>query len=343
MESISSVGRGYYNYYHDKSRYETPDGKAKTAWYDRDLTTEEIGKNNAGVLNKDYQCADLCRKLADAYQSIAESNRAKYSTAQEVKDAVWAKYTATGEYSAYSHEERAAMARNEIHMTLFGTIDNWNNDPHLKGTVSKNTHNGSNETESRAFNIKTLGSQFMNLWNNNGIDTSKINGSSFLFCINGMNLQATITLLNGEKQDSGLLDLMTKALNSNENASNLFYNLLYDANKQGILPHDSLAKWKLYSNFKEITGLDITTFKQTEKGFVDNNGVTAKEIFKESLKSTTKVPAEFKGAAYEYFEQQEKEAMKYDISKVPDLNLSMEYRNGYVYLNGDQKHIDYCV
>ena len=53
MESISSVGRGYYNYYHDKSRYETPDGKAKTAWYDRDLTTEEIGKNNAGVLNKD--------------------------------------------------------------------------------------------------------------------------------------------------------------------------------------------------------------------------------------------------------------------------------------------------
>ncbi len=343
MESISSVGRGYYNYYHDKSRYETPDGKAKTAWYDRDLTTEEIGKNNAGVLNKDYQCADLCRKLADAYQSIAESNRAKYSTAQEVKDAVWAKYTATGEYRAYSHEERAAMARNEIHMTLFGTIDNWNNDPHLKGTVSKNTHNGSNETESRAFNIKTLGSQFMNLWNNNGIDTSKINGSSFLFCINGMNLQATITLLNGEKQDSGLLDLMTKALNSNENASNLFYNLLYDANKQGILPHDSLAKWKLYSNFKEITGLDITTFKQTEKGFVDNNGVTAKEIFKESLKSTTKVPAEFKGAAYEYFEQQEKEAMKYDISKVPDLNLSMEYRNGYVYLNGDQKHIDYCV
>ena len=343
MESISSVGRGYYNYYHDKSRYETPDGKAKTAWYDRDLTTEEIGKNNAGVLNKDYQCADLCRKLADAYQSIAESNRAKYSTAQEVKDAVWAKYTATGEYSAYSHEERAAMARNEIHMTLFGTIDNWNNDPHLKGTVSKNTHNGSNETESRAFNIKTLGTQFMNLWNNNGIDTSKINGSSFLFCINGMNLQATITLLNGEKQDSGLLDLMTKALNSNGNASNLFYNLLYDANKQGILPHDSLAKWKLYSNFKEITGLDITTFKQTEKGFVDNNGVTAKEIFKESLKSTTKVPAEFKGAAYEYFEQQEKEAMKYDISKVPDLNLSMEYRNGYVYLNGDQKHIDYCV
>ena len=343
MESISSVGRGYYNYYHDKSRYETPDGKAKTAWYDRDLTTEEIGKNNAGVLNKDYQCADLCRKLADAYQSIAESNRAKYSTAQEVKDAVWAKYTATGEYSAYSHEERAAMARNEIHMTLFGTIDNWNNDPHLKGTVSKNTHNGSNETESRAFNIKTLGTQFMNLWNNNGIDTSKINGSSFLFCINGMNLQATITLLNGEKQDSGLLDLMTKALNSNGNASNLFYNLLYDANKQGILPHDSPAKWKLYSNFKEITGLDITTFKQTEKGFVDNNGVTAKEIFKESLKSTTKVPAEFKGAAYEYFEQQEKEAMKYDISKVPDLNLSMEYRNGYVYLNGDQKHIDYCV
>ena len=53
MLTTSSVGNGYYNYYHDKSRYETPDGKAITAWYDRDLTTEEIGKNNAGVLNKE--------------------------------------------------------------------------------------------------------------------------------------------------------------------------------------------------------------------------------------------------------------------------------------------------
>ena len=340
MITTGSVGNGYYNYYHDKSRYETLEEKAKTAWYDRDLTTEEIGKDNAGVLNKDYHCADLCRNLADTYRSVAESNRAKYSTAQEVKDAVWAKYTATTEYSAYSYEERAAMARNEIHMTLFGTIDNWNNDPHLNGKVSKNTYDGSNKEENRAFNIKILGFQFMNLWNNNGIDTLKMNGSGFLFSVNGMNLQATITLLDGKKQEPGFLELMTRALNSNDNARNLFHNLLCDANTQGILPHDSLTKWKLYSNFKDTTGLDFTEFKQTENGFINNEGRNAIDIYDESIREKN-MPAEHKTAAKEYFRSLVDEAMKYNISEVSDLVLSMEYRNGEVYLNGDKPHIDF--
>ncbi len=341
MMTTSSVGSGYYNYYHDKNRYETPDGKAKTAWYDRDLTKEEIGKDNAGVLNKDYQCADLCRKLADAYQSVAESNRAKYSTAQEAKDAIWAKYSSSGEYSAYSHEERAAMARNEIHMTLFGTIDTWNNDPHLNGAVTKNTHSGASVEENRSFNIKTLGAQFLNLWNNNGISASLMKGSGFLFSINSMSLQASISLLYGKDQDQGLIDSMTRALNSKDNAKNLFYNLLYDANKQGILPKNSLAKWKLYSDFKEVTGLDITSFKQTENGFIDKDGRNAVDIYDEAIRERKTMPTEHKAAAKGYFRGLVDEAMKYNISEVPDLVLSMEYRDGEVYLNGDKPHVDF--
>ena len=42
MMTMSIVGNGYYNYYHDKSRPETMDGKVKTVWYDRDLSSEEI-------------------------------------------------------------------------------------------------------------------------------------------------------------------------------------------------------------------------------------------------------------------------------------------------------------
>jgi len=193
--------------------------------------------------------------------SVAEANRAKYSTAQEAKDAIWAKYTSTREYSAYSLEEREAMARNEVEMTLFGIIDTWNNDPHLKGTVSKNTLDSTNEAESRSFNVKTLGAQFLNLWKNNGIDASQMNGSGFLFSVNGMNGQASVYLMDGRKQDASFLDLLTKALNTKDNASNLFSNLLYDA-------------------------------------------------------------------------------MKYSIFEVPDLVLSMEYRNGEVYMNGDKPHVD---
>ena len=35
------------------------------------------------------------------------------------------------------------------------------------------------------------------------------------------------------------------------------------------------------------------------------------------------------------------DAMKYSIFDVPDLVLSMEYRNGEVYMNGDKPHVDF--
>ena len=343
MTTLSTVGNGYYNYYHDKNRYETPDGRVKTAWYDRDLSTEEIVKNNAGVLNKDFEGADLCRQLADTYRSLAESNRAKYSTSQEVKDAIWLKYSSTGEYSAYSREERTAMACNEIHMTLFGTIElgyNVWNDPHIKGKVSKNTHNGSDEAESRSFNINMLGAQFKNLWNNNGIDVSQMNGSRFLFSVNGMNMQAFISILDGNNPDSGLLESMTNALNSKDNARNLFYNLLHDGNRQGILPKDSMAKYRLYRDFYDVTGLDITAFKQTEKGFFDADGRNALDIYDENNSKRKNMLPEFRQMAKDYFKILVDDAMKYNISDVPDLVLSMEYRNGEVFLYGEKTHFD---
>ena len=343
MMTMSIVGNGYYNYYHDKSRPETMDGKVKTVWYDRDLSSEEIVKNNASIWSKDSEGADLCRKLADTYKSIAESNRAKYSTSQEVKDAVWLKYSSTGEFSAYSREERTAMARNEINMTLFGFIsygDNVANDPHLDGEVSKNTHNGANEEENRSFNIRMLGSQFKNLWNNNGIDITRMNGRRFLFSVNGMNTQAFVSILDGEDVDQRLLESMTNALNSNDNAKNLFYNLLYDANKQRILPQDSLSKYRLYRDFYDVTGLDITAFKQTENGFFDGDGRNALDIYDERNSERKNMLPEFRQMAKDYFKTLVDDAMKYNISDVPDLVLSMEYRNGEVFLYGEETHFD---
>ena len=289
---------------------------------------------------------DLCRKLTDTYKSIAESNRARYSTSQEVKDAVWLKYftySSTGEYNSYSHEERLAMVRNEINMTLFGFInygDNVMNDPHLNGKVSKNTHNGTNEEENRSFNIRMLGSQFKNLWNNNGIDITQMNGKRFLFSVNGMNRKASVSILNDEDVNPGLLESMTNALNSNDNAKNLFYNLLYDANKQRILPQDSLSKYRLFWDFYDVTGLDITAFKQTEKGFFDSDGRNALDLYDEKNSKRMDIRPEFRQVAKDYFKILVDDAMRYNISEVPDLVLSMEYRNGEVFLYDEKTHFD---
>ena len=121
MERMAAVGRVYYNYYHDRSRPETADGKAKMAWYDREIPMDEIGRNNVS-LSRDYEGADICRKVADKLEGIAASNRSKYGSTSEVKDAIWAKYSSQGAYRKYSHDQRAAMAMAEINMTLYGTV-----------------------------------------------------------------------------------------------------------------------------------------------------------------------------------------------------------------------------
>lgn len=343
MTAISSAGNGYYNYYHVKGRYETPDGKAKTAWYDRDLSQEEIGASNAGTPDRNFQNADLCRQIADAYRGLAEANRAKYATAQEATDAIWAKYNSQGYFCSYSYEERTAMARNEIQMTLYGTVrlgDIWD-DPHLQGKVSQNAHNGADEVEARNFNVKTLEAQFQNLWANHGIDASRLSGGNFAFSVNGMDMRAAVTLLEGQAAgDDGLLGQMADALNSQKNAGNLFHNLLTDANQRGLLPRDALAKYRLFSDFKNVTGLDIRDFTQTASGFVDGEGRDATDVYAEALKTTDKVPAQFKGAANDYFQTLVADALRYDLATVPDLELQMEYRDGKVYLNGDKPHVD---
>lgn len=340
MSSINSAGRGSYNYYHVKRTYD--DGKVRTPWYEKDLSKEEICSGNAGTPDRNYEGADLCRKIADTYRSTAESNRAKYKTAQEASDAIWAKYNSSGEYSAYSYEERGAMASNELNMTLYGKVKYHDvlADPHLNGEVSLNTHNGSDVNGSREFNMKTLSAQFSNLWRNNGIDTSLMNGKSFSFSVNGMSMLGAVTLLGGGDGNDTLLGLMTSALNSKSNSKNLFYNLLYDGNKQGTLPKDSLAKFKLYSEFKDITGLDIRNFEQTKNGFIDSEGRNAVSIYEDALKGSDKVQQRYKGTANEYFKSLVNNAMNYNIAETPDLELSMKYVNGNVYLNGTVPHLN---
>ena len=120
MENVSSVGQGYYNYYLANGRYETPDGKAKELWYDKNVSTKEIQIDNAH--NRESENADLMRKARDKYSVIAEINRRKYTNINDLKNDVYAKYSQGAEYKKYSTKERAAMAQNEIEVTMYGTV-----------------------------------------------------------------------------------------------------------------------------------------------------------------------------------------------------------------------------
>lgn len=113
-----------------------------------------------------------------------------------------------------------------------------------------------------------------------------------------------------------------------------FLDLLSDSNKQGLIPTDQLVKLRLFSEYKQITGEDIRKYRQTDDGFVNSDGKKAVDIYKENLEKSSKVPAEFKGVAFDYFKEVEANALKYNLSEVPELTLSLEYQNGVVLLSG---------
>lgn len=343
MESISTVGKGYFNYYHDKSRLETADGKAKTAWYDTEIPTDEIGRNNVKP-SRDYEGADICRKVADKLESVAASNRSKYGSASEMKDAIWAKYSSQGAYKKYSYDQRAAMAMAEINMTLYGTVrySDARILGEIEGDYTKSTL-GRGDDEDRQYNINMLGKQIGNVLGNNGINLTLLGNSRFGISVNGFSNALSIFLLDEKGNldaNEGLLESMKAALQTGRNASNLFHNMLVDANRQGLVPSDQLAKLRLFSEFKQITGEDIREYKQTDDGFVNKDGKKAADVYKEHLEKSTKVPAEFKGVAFDYYKEVESNAMKYNLAEVQELTLTLEYQSGAVSLPGRVKGFD---
>lgn len=343
MESIATIGRGYYNYYHDKSRLETADGKAKTAWYDREIPTDEIGRNNVSP-SRDYEGADICRKVADKLESVAASNRGRYGTVSEVKDAIWAKYSFQGAYKKYSHEQRAAMAMAEINMTLYGTVRYGDARilGEIEGDFTKSTL-GRGDDEDRQYNINMLGKQIGNVIGNNGVNLSLLGNSRFGISVNGVSNALSVFLLDAKgnpNASEGLLGSMAAALQTGRNVSNLFHNILADVNKQGLVPADQLAKLRLFSEFKQITGEDIRQYKQTDDGFVNKDGKKAVDVYKEHMEKSNKVPTEFKGAAFDYYKEVESNAMKYNLAEVSELTLTLEYQNGVVSLPDGVKGFD---
>ena len=291
-------------------------------------------------MHRDSENADLFRKLDAAYADIAAQNRAKYSTAEELETAIYWKYfSKDSAYAGYSREEKNAMYHNEVNMTEFGyiassriNIPDLLKDPHLQCEVTANSYAA---THSRAFNEDTLSAQIGNVFQKYGLNPSLFGNSSFRFSVDGMTKRLFVSLLSADEESSvnaDLLKQMTAALNSENNAENLFYNLLYDGTKQGTHAQVQLAKWSLWSNFQRVTGEDIRSFTQTADGFVKKSGETARDIFKEALKTTPHVPNGFKGAAYDYFLAQEANALQYNMAATPDLTLALSYQNGKVSL-----------
>lgn len=304
----------YYNYYNVKGRY-TPSEPQKAGWAESyESVSDRIEGNNR---NKDSEVYKTYVKLEDIYYDLGAANRAKYSSYEELQNAIAAKYSSAEYRSKYSAAECSAMYQNELSMSAFGYCGNMN-DPRLNGPVYAET-----DSEKKSYNRQCVNNQINNIFANNGISQALIAGSNFSFTINPYTYQLTVD----SNADKSIISQMETLLNDNGNSKELFFHILNSIGSVNV-DKNVMAKYEAASFLREYTDLDIRDFTQTKDGLIDKDGNNILDIFKEEIKKSSKVPPEFKGAAYDTFAEYIKQITSTDVNSINDMYLSIGYENG---------------
>ncbi len=305
----------FYNYYNISYRY-TPEAPKTPAWKeDLKIVKDQVKSNNRDPESERYKAFE---KLEDTYYAMGVRNRAKYTTVSQVYAALSEKYS-SDYYKQFSELEVTAMYDNELEMTLFGCLGGGGNldDPHLKGEVRDVT-----EKQAHEYNRKTINMQLCNIFGNAGIDSAMLSKYNMTFSIDPYDYSLKVSGVD----DAGLTAMLEKLLNKDHNARELFYHIMH-SNRVSISDY-AKAKYHTLNSFASVTGQDPRQYRQTEAGLVNDRGENILDIYREALKTSDAVPAQFKGTAYNVFEENIKKLLAEGFYRIPDLNLSIGYKDG---------------
>ncbi|KAA6225008.1 MULTISPECIES: DUF4885 family protein [unclassified Campylobacter] len=306
------VNSMYYNYYNKEGRY-TPNSPQTPAW--KKIYEQSENKIKSSNENQDSDTYKGLVKLENYYYELGVLNRAKYSTYEELQNALSQKYLSKNSiYANYSYQERRAMYDNELNMSAFGTATNLS-DPILSAVK------GESDEERQNFNRQSVTNQINNILSKNGID---INSLSLVFSIDK---DYNLSVFNLE--DSALALKISSLLNENNNAKEFFTHILQSLRFNGVnIDEDILNKFHLHRELVNITGFSLDDFHQENGQILNENGQNIIDIFNEYLETTDKVPNEFKGVAFSYFKSLVDSLANKDLNQIADLNLSIAYENG---------------
>lgn len=312
-----TIESAYYNHYNITCRY-TPEKPKIPAWKEAyTVTKDKIKSRNH---DQDSDKFKAYTKLEETYYSLGVSNRAKYKTTSEVYAALSQKYYLSDNYKGYSRKEIEAMHDNELQMTLFGCLGGGCNlnDPHLKGPVM-----APSDSEQKSYNRKMVNIQLGNIFSKAGLDNRLLEKYNMRFTIDPFNYILKVSGVD----DKGIADTIEKILNTDNNSRELFYHIM----KSSSLSNDVKLKYRALRDFKSVTGQDLRDYKQTPSGMFNEKGENVLDVYKEALKTSSAVPALYKGDAYHAFTENIEKLLTKDFFGIPDLNLSIGYKNGLLY------------
>ncbi|MCT7445375.1 DUF4885 domain-containing protein [Aliarcobacter cryaerophilus] len=276
--------------------------------------------------------AKLAReKLEEVYSKATKENKQFANPEQHISDKY---YSQASPYyiEGLSRMEREIAYNHEMDYLKNNKLTKINYiDPNLKDLTS--IHGYIEELEEKKFNREAVNTQFQQLLDKYSISIPK--DKNLTFTIDPYDYKVSVGGLDDKNLSSLIEDVLNTASNSKELFSHI-YNSTLDNNSQ--VSKEKSDKKTLFHEIKNRTGYDLRELENVDGKFLTQDGTDILELYKTGVINSKNIPEEYKGMVFELYSGKLTELGKKGFENVPDLVLSIDYKNGSFYDLGQSEN-----
>ncbi|MGJ0302106.1 DUF4885 domain-containing protein [Aliarcobacter cryaerophilus] len=276
--------------------------------------------------------AKLAReRLEEVYSKATKENKKFANPEQHINDKY---YSQASPYyiEGLNRMEREIAYNHEMDYLKNNKLTKINYiDPNLKDLTS--IHGYIEELEEKKFNRESVNTQFQQLLDKYSISIPK--DTNLTFTIDPYDYKVTVSGLDDKNLSSLIEDVLNTASNSKELFSHI-YNSTLDNNSQ--VSKEKSDKKTLFHEIKNRTGYDLRELENVDGKFLTQDGTDILELYKTGVINSKNIPEEYKGMVFELYSGKLTELGKKGFENVPDLVLSIDYKNGSFYDLGQSEN-----
>ncbi|MGJ0365670.1 DUF4885 family protein [Aliarcobacter cryaerophilus] len=282
-----------------------------------------------GYVNNEAKLAR--ERLEEVYSKATKENKKFANPEQHISDKY---YSQPSPYyiEGLSRMEREIAYNHEMDYLKNNKLTKINYiDPNLKDLTS--IHGYIEELEEKKFNREAVNTQFQQLLDKYSISIPK--DKNLTFTIDPYDYKVSV----GGLEDKSLSSLIEDVLNTASNSKELFshiYNSTLDNNSQ--VSKEKSDKKTLFHEIKNRTGYDLRELENVDGKFLTQDGTDILELYKTGVINSKNIPEEYKGMVFELYSGKLTELAKKGFENVPDLVLSIDYKNGSFYDLGQSEN-----
>ncbi|OCL83053.1 hypothetical protein AAW30_01127 [Arcobacter porcinus] len=190
------------------------------------------------------------------------------------------------------------------------------------------------EAESKVYYRDRINSQFQELLNRYDIDIPK--DTNINFTIDPYDFKVNVSGID----DNNLKTLLEDALNTADNSKNLYIHIIQSnyEYKNTQINRSNEAKYQIFHEIKDKTGYDLRDLENKDGKFFTQDGVDIIELYKEGVIKSNDIPEQYKGLMFEHNVKILNDLALKGFDNVPDMNLSIDYKNGSFYDIGQSEN-----